>query len=82
LADLLDAIAAAPDLTGAACRAHPEVFSVTMGKGAGRPGIYERAIHVCTSCPVLTACTAWVESLPPSQRPPGVTAGIIRRQTG
>jgi WhiB family redox-sensing transcriptional regulator len=80
LADLLGAIAAAPNLTGAACRERRDVFDATTGKAAGRPGVYARAIKVCTSCPVLTRCSAWVESLPPSQRPLGVTAGRIRRQ--
>ena len=80
LADLLGAIAAGPDLTGAACRERPDVFDATTGKAAG-PITYARAIEVCTSCPALTACTTWVESLPPSQRPFGVTAGVIRRQT-
>jgi hypothetical protein len=81
LADLLGAIAAAPNLTGAACREHRDVFDATVSKAAGRPGVYARAIRVCTSCPVLTRCSAWVESLPAPQRPLGVTAGVVRRQT-
>jgi hypothetical protein len=81
LADLLEAIAAAPDLHGAACTDHRDLFDATTGKAAGRPGVYARAIRVCTSCPVLTRCSAWVESLPAPQRPFGVTAGVVRRQT-
>jgi WhiB family redox-sensing transcriptional regulator len=80
LADLLGAISAAPNLRGAACTDHRDLFDATTGKAAGRPGVYARAIRVCESCPALTACSAWVESLPPSQRPLGVTAGRIRRQ--
>jgi len=81
LADLLGAIAAAPNLTGAACREHRDVFDATTGKAAGRPGVYARAITVCESCPALAACSAWVEGLAPSRRPLGVTAGVVRRQT-
>ena len=79
LADLLGAIAAAPNLHGAACREHPEVFTATMGKAAGRPGVYARAIAMCQACPALAACTTWVDSLPASDRPTGVTGGIIRQ---
>ncbi|WP_331205611.1 hypothetical protein, partial [Mycobacterium avium] len=28
--------------------------------------------NLCRSCPALTACTAWVASLPPRKQPPGV----------
>jgi WhiB family redox-sensing transcriptional regulator len=79
LADLLGAIAAAPNLDGAACREHPEVFTATMGKAAGRPGVYARAIAVCRGCPALAPCTLWVNGLAPSDRPYGVTAGTIRQ---
>jgi hypothetical protein len=81
LADLLGAIAAAPKLDDAACRTHPVTFAATQGKAAGQPGVYDRAIRVCVSCPALAACSAWVTSLPVGQRPPGVTAGLIHRQT-
>jgi hypothetical protein len=40
---------------------------------------HDRAIRVCESCPVLTACRAWVESVQPMERPAGVTAGLVRR---
>ena len=78
LADLLGAIAAAPNLTGAACRDYPVTFEATTSRSAGQPYVYDRAIAVCQSCAVLQACRAWVESLPPADRPPGVTAGTIR----
>jgi hypothetical protein len=78
LADLLGAIAAAPNLTGAACRDYPVTFEATTSRSAGQPYVYDRAIKVCMSCPALQACRAWVESLPPADRPPGVTAGTIR----
>jgi hypothetical protein len=40
LADLLGAIAMAPNVHGAACVTHRDVFDATTGKAAGRPGTY------------------------------------------
>jgi hypothetical protein len=39
---------------------------------------HHRAVTICnTCCPVFAQCRAWVESLPPSQRPSGVIAGQL-----
>jgi hypothetical protein len=33
---------------------------------------------LCQRCPSLDRCAEWLDSLPPRQRPPGVTAGRVR----
>ena len=35
------------------------------------------AVGVCRACPALTACTQWVDALPPSARPHGIVAGWL-----
>lgn len=77
LEDLLRTLAETPDLPGAACMAHREVFDRCTAKAA-KPSSYARAIQVCADCPALPKCRAWVRSLPPRKRPEGVTAGVIR----
>jgi hypothetical protein len=76
--DLLHAIATTPDLPGAACVGHLEIFDACSSRAAGRPGTYARAVRICATCPALTACRAWVLSLPSRERPPGVTAGLVK----
>jgi hypothetical protein len=56
-----------PHLPGAACRGRWELFD-DRGRQA-------EAIQLCQSCPALALCRQWVDSLKPSQRPPGVIAG-------
>jgi hypothetical protein len=75
--DLLHIIATTPDLLGAACRNHRDIFDACSSKAAG-PHAYAKAIRVCAACPALEQCYAWVSSLPPRDRPVGVCAGIIR----
>jgi hypothetical protein len=66
----------APDLPGAACVAHRDVFDKTVEPGGARH--YAAAIQICTTaCPAFTACKAWIEGLPRSRRPFGVTGGLI-----
>ncbi|BBY38472.1 hypothetical protein MMAN_26060 [Mycobacterium mantenii] len=75
LGDLLLAIHA-PELTGAACKGRPEVFDAQPPKTADRGYLHTRAKWICLrKCPALAQCRAWLESLPPSQRPEGVVAG-------
>jgi hypothetical protein len=76
--DLLHIIATTPNLPGASCTQHLDIFDACTGKAAGRPGTYARAVKVCATCPVLQRCRAWVIGLAPRERPPGVTAGLIR----
>jgi hypothetical protein len=76
---LLRELAATPDLPGAAC-AEPtarDVFDAATDKRARTA--YAKAIRICAGCTQLRACRRWLLSLPPAQRPPGVTAGLIRR---
>jgi hypothetical protein len=79
VAELLEAIAAAPNLHGAACADHRALFDACLTRTAG-PASYAAAAAVCDRCPVLAACAAWVDGLPPRARPFGVTAGVFRRQ--
>ncbi len=76
--ELLSALAATPDLPGAACVREREVFDACLERGAGYR-LYPLAIRVCAKCPALAACRAWVSTLPPGKRPYGVTAGLTRR---
>jgi len=62
-----------PDLPGARCTGRTEWDSYDD------PGLIEYAIHQCQSCPALSYCRNWVDSLRPSARPPGVVAGVVRR---
>ena len=39
------------------------------------------AIEACRLCPTLHQCAAWLNSLPKSKRPEGVTAGRIWQPT-
>jgi hypothetical protein len=72
VAELLDELAhGIPDLHGAACRGHPEVFDVADRRD--RQAIAQ-AKTVCASCPVLDTCRAWLVSLPKPVRPCGVVA--------
>lgn len=83
LADVLDALGAAPSLPGARCRGRWELFDATVHESRGAPtaavlSARTEALAICNSCPALAACTTWVESLPPRQRPHGAIAGRIR----
>lgn len=68
-----------PRLDGGLCRGRHQVFD-TPEPGTD-PEIVEyrrhTAVSICKRCPALTACAAWVDSLPLSQRPAGVVAGHI-----
>jgi hypothetical protein len=72
IAELLDTLAHdIPNLPGASCRGHAELFDVA---GRHDPAV-ERAKAVCASCPVLGDCRRWLASLPRLARPCGVVAG-------
>jgi hypothetical protein len=51
------------------CRNRSAMFDAT-DEIAAQP-----AIRLCGQCVALQACGDWLDSLPPSKRPPGVTAG-------
>jgi hypothetical protein len=75
---LIDALAGIPSLPGALCRGRAADFDLEPGSC---PEAIEAAIHICESCPVLTRCREYVDSLPPSRRPPGVVAGRLNTYT-
>ncbi len=75
--DLLHELIAGPDLRGASCVAHRDIFDATAERGAHRA--YAAAIRICVGCPVLQRCGAHWDSLPPRKRPFGVTAARIRQ---
>lgn len=82
LAELLDALGAAPALPGACCRGAHELFDKTIHSDRGAPNTSvstarRKALDICATCPALAACTAWIESLPPRHRPHGVVAGKV-----
>lgn len=81
-ADLFDALGVIPALPGARCRGRWHVFdaAVHIGRGAPPREVIEArraAVRICVGCPALSACRAWLASLPPKQRPSGVVAGLI-----
>ena len=77
----------APSFPGAACRDHADLFDLAAG-GAGRSGspeiahAREAALAVCAGCPVIRPCRAYFGSLKPSQRPPGITGGMLNVTRG
>jgi hypothetical protein len=73
VAELLDELAhGIPDLHGAACRGHPQLFDVADRHDTQA---IAQAKTVCASCPVLRDCRAWLAGLPRYQRPCGVVGG-------
>ena len=73
------ALAAAPDLPGAACRGLAPGFDAarpdeTVAEVAHR---HLAALAICAKCPALAACSSWLETLPVRERPVGVVAGRI-----
>ncbi|MGH3584020.1 MAG: hypothetical protein ACRDUB_20705 [Mycobacterium sp.] len=79
LADLLGALTAAPALPGARCVGNSEVFDPAP---IGTTPVAEAehtsaAVAICSSCPALTACRAWLDGLTPPARPLGVVAGRV-----
>ena len=72
IAELLDELARTiPNLHGAACRGHPELFDADRHDHQA----ITAAKAVCASCPVLGPCRAWLADQPVTLRPCGVVAG-------
>lgn len=79
---LLAAIGGPPQLRGALCVGRHQLFDATGDDPAARQR-QEQAIALCRQCPVLLACTRWVDSLAPHHRPLGtVAARVITTTTG
>jgi hypothetical protein len=74
ISDLLDELAASPNLPGAACRGQWQLFDSHDADDVAA------AIKICHSCPALAACRQFVNALPPADRPHGcVVAGVVQR---
>jgi hypothetical protein len=73
VAALLDALGSGPNLSGALCVSHREVFDLALQLGhARRAGA--AAVEICSACPALEPCGEWLAGLPPGERPNGVIA--------
>lgn len=79
---ILGALLGAPALPGARCRGRSHVFDPAAHDED--PEVVQQrhtqAVGLCERCPSLNACTDWVASLKPAQRPLGVVAGQVRRE--
>lgn len=76
------ALAGVPRLTDAACHGLWELFD-PPGEGEDAEDVAYRhsaALKMCASCPCLSECRSYVDSLKPSQRPIGVIAGRVVRE--
>ncbi|WP_224111297.1 hypothetical protein [Mycobacterium avium] len=71
---LAGALAGVPLLEGAKCKGRPERFDIDIR--SDRESI-DWAAYTCGACPALRKCRAWVDGLPPRQRPSGVVAGRL-----
>lgn len=78
---LFDALAVAPALPGAKCRGRHHLFDEPERDADPDDAEYQQqaALRLCSHCPSLVRCAEWVDSLPPSKRPPGVVGGRVRR---
>jgi hypothetical protein len=78
--DILSAIGAAPALPGALCRNRAALFD-PAARGEDPEVVAARhaqAQALCGHCVSLARCEDWYCSLPPSKRPAGVVAGVVR----
>lgn len=77
---LLSALAGVPVLRSARCRGHHATFDPPGdGEAADTAAArHAQALTICSACPALEPCRAWVEGLPNKQKPSGVVAGQIR----
>lgn len=80
MTDLMRALAGTPALPGARCRGRHHLFDpAETGEPADTAAArHQQAIRLCQGCTALASCAEWVDALPPSKRPAGVTAGRIR----
>lgn len=68
-----------PSLPGAACRGRWSLTDPPGDDETPENWHYREAVAkaVCSTCPALSACRSWLESLPAQQRPVGVVAGRL-----
>lgn len=67
------------DLPRARCVGRAELFSPSEDRehGDGRDERQALAVAECRRCEALAACRAWLDSLPPHEKPVGVVAGVL-----
>lgn len=72
-------LAGLPKLSGAACVGRAEIFAPAEPDEPDEHVEYRHrhAAAICSTCPALTECREWADSLPARDRPPGVLAGVI-----
>lgn len=80
-------IAGLPDLPGARCANHVELFERSIARHRDATGnlapkteldaARSAALRICESCPALARCEAWLASVRPYRRPRGVVAGQV-----
>jgi WhiB family redox-sensing transcriptional regulator len=78
---IFGALVGAPLLSGANCLGLWSLFDEPDREDPDRREVVASAQRLCETCPALTDCGDWYDSLPPSQRPSGVVAGRLRRST-
>lgn len=88
LAVLLSELAIAPNMPAARCAGRHELFDGTIeATRIGRTAAAEladartEAKRLCSGCPELARCAAWVDALPKKDRPQGVIAGRLNVRT-
>ena len=69
--------AAAPQMSGAACKGRSGLFDWHPLSDPHREADLETALQLCAGCPVLSECRQWVASLEWWQRLTGVVAGAL-----
>lgn len=72
-AGLLSLIVDQPHWPDAACRGLHEVFDDAIKDERAQT----TARKICGRCPNVDECRLWLASLPKSDRPPGVCAGVV-----
>ena len=78
------ALSLPPHLDGAACANRWSLFDPQGDHEPATDAAYRHlaALAICRDCPVLAACRRWADTLPPTQRPAGVVAGIATPPAG
>ena len=69
---LLESMQGIPRLAGARCVGKWHAFDNTDD-----PDTIEYCINICTTCPALGECRAWLQGLPLNKRPTGVVAATL-----
>lgn len=70
---LAELAGAAPNMPAARCAGRHELYDAAIEAASARA----EALRLCSGCPELAPCGAWVDSLRPKDRPLGVVAGRL-----